>query len=964
MGNPAKNFLALRKLELAGLSAVNPRSLQNDPVVPQVTAGLTPFIRENDINFAVSGLKPDNAANIFFDEIKVNNFCQRASYINVTSSAALANIRINEGLFGTTSNAYAEILGTSINANDNQIYINDNFISVKIQKGAGAASLSVIDFQKDDLVYQTTNSSIYDFSEYSNSVTPAYTFFGRVKKWRLIDSTTGVLVIEPLSGTLATDVTDSTKSSIWNLSRYYVDEKNATDVIANNRFSSGESIQFAVNSASVFTVSSTNSYVALSSTVSGSNTSNLRSIVLSTSNVSRDGIATINGNTISIVSGTNMGFSANVIGVVANSSMGWLEAIVDADMPEATTSNTVYSIGSHKINDVGAMYGIFHIPSETNLKWLTGERTFIVTDTASYNDNDYNMRAITRYTALGKVNTDVNARNTVLREMTPSTQKAPEKTTQQTQKLNDRKFMAQTFFTPRGTQIVDNEVKNGYGIFLSSVDLFFKAKPTNAEELLPFTVALCKVESGIPSYAEPLASRTLEPAYIKISDNPSTSNSNTATTFRFTDPVYLLPETEYAIKLVTESSEYEVWTAKLGDEYIDNLGNTRRISDQPNVGNFFKSQNASLWNPIANEDLMFVINRASFETGASGNTVYFNLTPNDKMSANLVYDYIQLTATEQVFAPTTISYEVKTVLTDGTVTDFTKVNNREISSFGGDTEISSTSKKRRRLISSGNVASINVKVTMRTTDDSVAPILNRERFGLTTLQNIVNNAGIANNLVSITNGGAHSNASNIVVTISAPDVGTNTATANVLSSQLVNGKIVGINIINPGAGYFTSPTIILAEPSATTNASAIVNGENDVSGGNILAKYQTKIVTLEDGFDSGDLIVRLNAIRPSGTNIAVYFKVLSALDSDPFNAKKWQKMQVERDNFSSNATQRVPLVFKHSLDKGTISYTEGTNTYPLGGTFKYFAVKICLTAEDPSVIPYVEAMRAMAVPGG
>jgi len=964
MGNPAQNFLALRKLELSGLSAVNPRSLQNDPVVPQVTAGLTPFIRENDINFAVLGVKPDNTANIFFDEIKVNNFCQRASYINVTSSAAIANLRINEGLFGASSNAYAEVLGTSINATDNQIYLNDNFISVKIQKGAGAASLSITDFQKDDLVYQTTDSSIYDFLEYSNSITPAYTFFGRVKKWRFIDSSTGVLVIEPLSGSLATDVTDSSKSSIWNLSRYYVDEKNAADVIANNRFSSGETIQYSVNSVSAFTISGANSYIALSSTVSGSNTNNLRSIVLSTSNLSRDGISTINSNTISIVSGTNMGFSANVVTVVANSTMGWLEAIVDTDMPAATTSNTVYSIGTHKVNDVGAMFGIFHIPSETNLKWLTGERTFIVTDTATYNDNDYNMRAITKYTALGKVNTDVNARNTVLREMTPATQKAPEKTTQQTQKLNDRKFMAQTFFTPRGSQIVDNEVKNGYGIFVSSVDLFFKTKPTNAEELLPFTLVLCKVESGIPSYAEPLASKTLEPAYIKVSDNPSTSNSNTVTTFRFTDPVYLLPETEYAIKLITESPDYEVWTAKLGEEYTDNLGNTRRISDQPNVGNFFKSQNASLWNPIANEDLMFVINRASFETGASGNTVYFNLTPNDKMTSNLVYDYIQLTATEQVFAPTTISYEVKTVLTDGTVTDFIKVNNREVFSFGGDTDVSSASKKRRRLISSGNVASINVKVTMRTTDDSVSPILNRERFGLTTLQNIINNAGIANNLISITNGGSHSNASNIVITISAPDVGSNTATANVLTSQLVGGKIIGVNIVNPGAGYFTSPTVTIAEPSATSNATAIVNGENDVSGGNILTKYQTKIVTLEDGFDSGDLIVRLNAIKPNGTDVAVYFKVLSALDSDAFTAKKWQKMQVVRDNFSINSTQRVPLEFRHSLEKGTISYTEGTNTYPLGGTFKYFAIKICLTAEDPSVIPYVESMRAVAVPGG
>jgi hypothetical protein len=38
--------------------------------------GLTPFIRENDINFSAKSLKPDTNANFFFDEILVNNKSQ------------------------------------------------------------------------------------------------------------------------------------------------------------------------------------------------------------------------------------------------------------------------------------------------------------------------------------------------------------------------------------------------------------------------------------------------------------------------------------------------------------------------------------------------------------------------------------------------------------------------------------------------------------------------------------------------------------------------------------------------------------------------------------------------------------------------------------------------------------------------------------------------------------------------
>jgi len=395
-------------------------------------------------------------------------------------------------------------------------------------------------------------------------------------------------------------------------------------------------------------------------------------------------------------------------------------------------------------------------------------------------------------------------------------------------------------------------------------------------------------------------------------------------------------------------------------------GNIRRISEQPYIGNFFKAQNASNWNPILNQDLMFQINRASY---SSSNTVFFELNPKTTgtaidFSTNSVFDMVKISSTEQQFSPTSITYEVKTLLTDGTATDYIRLNNNEIYNFGKDLNISSASTRRRRLIKAGNTASINVKVTMTTSDDRISPILNFERLNLFTLQNIINNAGIANNLISVTSPGAHSNAANIAVTISAPDVGSNRATANVTPALLSSGKVVAINIINPGSGYFTTPTITIAEAGVGSNATAVISGETDSTGGNILAKYQTKIVTLEDGFDSGDLIIRLDAIKPAGTDVQVYIKVLSALDSDPFITKKWQLMTKSRDNTSADLTKRVPLEYRHSLTKGKIEYFDGSKTMPLGGTFKQFAVKIRLTAEDPTVVPSVESLKVIAVPGG
>lgn len=937
-----------------------PMPAPEDVEVPIVSIGLSPFIRENDINFSARNLKPDTAPNFFFDEIRVNNFCQRASVINVASSSALTQVKTNQGIYGATSKAYAEVLGTSSTGRQNLIYVNDNFITVKVSKGTGSPDLAATDFRVDDLVYQTITGNAFTFN-LAFTIQPQFSFLGKVKKWEVVNATTGYLVLDPILGTLQTSLTDAVAFKLWNLTKLTFDVREATNNMANNRFQASESLTYAANGITLSAISSSNAYVALSSVVTGANTINLRSIVISSNNTTRDGISSVVGNTITIVSGTNMGFRANVVGVTANTSKGWNEAIIDADLPAVCTANSVYSIGNHVVDDVGSLHGIFHIPSESNLRWLSGERIFTITDTATYNDNDYKMRAIAKYSAVGKTNTTENARNFVLREQTPSTLQAAPKVINETQKINDRKYMAQTFFTPKGNSIVNGEVKNAYGVFVSSIDLFFKSKPTDLEEQLPFSVAISRVENGLPAN-DIIAERTLEPSYINVSNNPSISNTSTLTKFSFSDPVYLLPGTEYAIKLITESSDYEVWTATLGGEYTDETGNLRRISEQPYVGNFFKSQNASNWNPILNQDLMFRVNRASFSLSPS--VSYFNITPSRELQTNTIMDMVKVSATEQQFSPTSISYEINTTLTDGTTSGFVKIENNEIYNFGKDTNISSATSKRRRYIPSANVNGVNVKVTMATTDESVAPIVNRERFGMFALQNIVNNAGIANNLISITSGGTHSNAANIVVTISAPDVGTDRATANILPSMLTAGRVTAVNIINPGSGYFSKPTITLVEAGASANATATINGETDISGGNALCRYQTKVVTLEDGFDAGDLVVRMRAYKPQGTNIAVYFKVLSALDSEPFAFKKWQRMTVTNDYTSPDMTTAVPLEYRYSLRKGTIEYFDGEKTLPLGGTFKYFAVKVVLTAEDPTVAPSVESLRVIAVPGG
>ena len=92
-----------------------------------------------------------------------------------------------------------------------------------------------------------------------------------------------------------------------------------------------------------------------------------------------------------------------------------------------------------------------------------------------------------------------------------------------------------------------------------------------------------------------------------------------------------------------------------------------------------------------------------------------------------------------------------------------------------------------------------------------------------------------------------------------------------------------------GSGYLTTPTITISAgtPEAITTAVATVRGEDTSSGGNINTKYISRRVTLEDGFDARDLKVIVNAYKPLGTGLHVYYKVKADEDPEDFDTKNY-----------------------------------------------------------------------------
>ncbi len=202
----------------------------------------------------------------------------------------------------------------------------------------------------------------------------------------------------------------------------------------------------------------------------------------------------------------------------------------------------------------------------------------------------------------------------------------------------------------------------------------------------------------------------------------------------------------------------------------------------------------------------------------------------------------------------------------------------------------------------------------------------------------------------------------VTVTITGGGGSGATATATVASNV-----ITAITLTNAGSGYTTSPTITLT-PGAGGGSNAVVtyNGEDKKSGGNSKARYMTRRVTLADGFDSGDLRVYLTAYKPSGSNIYVYYKLLSGSDADAFDDKNYQLMgQLGNANFvSTSETDYRELVFAPGttdLANNAITYTSGSTAY---NTFKTFSIKVVMSGSDTTDVPKVRDLRAIALPSG
>jgi hypothetical protein len=689
------------------------------------------------------------------------------------------------------------------------------------------------------------------------------------------------------------------------------------------------------------------------------------------------------GNTIYINAGTGKGQSATISNYFGANQT----AILASSVTSATAD--IYSIGTLRTDEGGALYGVFIIPENT---FHTGERVLSINNGINGNQDTATTFAEGSYYAQGLQTTaqrvDFGASPSGAKGTFTSTRTAS--TTTVSTIFNQWDPVAQTFIISK-----DNYPN---GMFLNSIKVFFRNKPTN--DSTPVSLYIVGTLNGYPN-GEVLDNSvvTLTPDQVVVSENPQYLDPTAFTEFRFNAPVYIQPGLLYAFIVKSNSNQYILWTAFNGDtalaSSVKNLptdptpSSISKVGGAPSVGALFISQNSQTWTADQNQSLMFVIDRCVFNTATSPSIQFvvpkklpqrtlidesvdyflnanaINDITNTVANTDILVDAFNVTTTDLIPTLTNINYSYNATLTSGATTLTTSINPGKFATSASD-NIYLNDGRGQRVLVANSTTSFSVFAQLSSSDDAVSPVISDAGLTAYAITWNANNCELSNSLITVVNGGAGYNAALTSVSVSAPTgEGGVQATA---AANVSGGVIQSVYFINPGSGYITTPTVTVTDANTSPGSGAVVTvtGETSPAGGPGLAKYLTKKVVLDAGFDSGDLIVYLTGYRPVNTNIQVYYKILNRNDTQTLDDSSWQLMTMI-NNSQALYSQTRDEYYEYSFAPGSGNVGQGYVEYTsINGqtytTFSQFAIKIVLTTTDNTAVPVLIDMRAIALP--
>ena len=619
------------------------------------------------------------------------------------------------------------------------------------------------------------------------------------------------------------------------------------------------------------------------------------------------------------------------------------------------------ALGGNLVTDAnGAVTGTFAIPDpkvNSNPRWRTGDRLFRLTSSASNSQTaaDVETAANAEYVAKGTIETvretivssrqariemrSVTERQTITRTST--------RTDERTVGYHDP--LAQTFM-----------IDDAGGVFLTSIDLYFSSKDAN----IPVTVQIRDTVNGYPG-------QKILP-FSEVSLNPSSVNTSTdgttATKFTFPSPVYIQENVEYAVVVMANTQDYNMYVARLGEKSLDS---SRTISQQPYNGVLFKSQNGVTWTADQNEDMKFLLRRAEF-SNVTGSVTLTNDTLPSRTLKNNPLRTTNSSAVVRVFHPnhgmhgTGNSVTISGCPTTGINgldhteinTTHTSISNVTLDSYDitvstaatatGDVGSSAVVATQNRLYDVLNLSGIQTMVLPGTTlNHFIRPTTGRSidgsetEFTLTSLANkigVVGNDNIsftAPQLVASAINETDNMSSTATVPVKSLHVILELSTSNtkispVIDTQRISAFAIQNRLNSPDSG---DPDFVDDFASSGTSTAAV---------------YLTKPIKLENS--STALEVRTTANIRSTSDVLIFYRVLGTDDD----------RQIDELSFTAfNTTGTSDVAVTPAEDDATFKEYK----YSASGIneFTTFQLKIVLKGTNSAYPPVLKDMRGVAL---
>ena len=631
----------------------------------------------------------------------------------------------------------------------------------------------------------------------------------------------------------------------------------------------------------------------------------------------------------------------------------------DNELVTAYVTPSGGSLAGNLVTDAnGAVSGSFAIPDPKDTskpRWRTGERVFRLTSSAT---NDLtsapDTAANAEYIARGIIQT---VQNTIISTRTAAVEfRATNETENVVQTSTTRGASRQVgYHDPLAQTFM---IDDAGGVFLTSIDIFFSSKDAN----VPVTLQVRNTVNGYPGQSIlPFSETTLNPSAVSTS-----TDGSAVTTFTFESPVYVQENTEYSLVLMANTTDYNVYVARLGQTALDS---NRTISQQPYTGVFFKSQNGVTWTADQNEDIKFKIKRAEFEN-VTGTVTLTNKTldsrtlknnplrtknaskeitvfhPNHGMhgtSNNVTISGIA-SGTYNGIAHTDINgtyTSIKDITLDSyVITSGSSGNATSTGDVGGAAVVAS----QNRTFDVLNLAGIQTMILPETSlDMSIRPTTGKSVHG----------SESEFSLTADSNKVAVVSKDNIYFT--APQmVASEINETNEMSGQKSFFNVITLNTTNTKLSpvldtqRMSAFTITnrLNNPSSTNTPDFVANTAS--TGTSTAAVYCTKSIVLETASTSLDL--RLTSNVRSSSSVKVFFRIIGADDDTTIDKISWTP-------FNSDGSEDTTV----TPAEDDTTFTE--YKYSVDGLkdFTTFQIKIELTGSISSYPPKIKDMRAIAL---